>query len=127
MGNFRIAIGMASCREINTKDKTLRAVCDRVLQKLEHLKRLNASQLNILKVEEQEMEVLDGKEVHLTTYCESTSDNQTIVVVQAFYPTWWLPNYISLSGVGKMLAEGVVATSDGKVRDATGDELWRFR
>lgn len=127
MSSFRIAIGMASCRGIKTNDQTLLTICKQVLEKIDHLKRLSSSQLLNFKNEEQETTTINGKKVTFTTYLENRGSEKSLVVVQAFYPTWRWPNYLSLNGIGKVLAEGVIASTDGTIRDATHQELWDYR
>jgi hypothetical protein len=42
-------------------------------------------------------------------------------------PTFWLPTYISLHGVGHLVAEGLIFSSDGSVREAPDDVMWEHR
>lgn len=127
MKNFRIALGSASCRNSQTKDVTTTKICSAVLDKINNLKHLNVNQLNLLNENERETLIINGKEISLTTYREKIDTSDLLIVVQAFYPTWRLPNYFSFSSVGRIFTEGFVVRADGKIEDAEDNYLWNFR
>jgi hypothetical protein len=47
--------------------------------------------------------------------------------VGAAVPTLWLPTYISLNGVGHLVAEGLIFSSNGGVREAPDEVMWEYR
>jgi hypothetical protein len=112
---IRIAIGSGQCASgLKSRNKTLRKLCGRVLDRLDGLRALSAEQLRDLP-ESTELEWLEQKRVLINIFRESQQDSVVLVVVQGFFPTWWLPTYISADGVGHIFAEGVVVTPDGRV------------
>ena len=69
---------------------------------------------------------LEGRQVFLTVYKEYTSDGELLIAIQGFMPTWWFPNYISYSGVGKMFSDGVLVTPQ-KMIDAPEKLLYKYK
>jgi hypothetical protein len=72
------------------------------------------------------VELQDGA-AHFFTYKVDLSLTETLLVVSAAVPTFWLPTYISLHGVGHLVAEGLIFSSDGSVREAPDDVMWEHR
>ncbi len=123
---FRIALGRASCRS-RTKNPALRAVCDHLLARLEILRAMPIERLRELPEEKHEEQTVGDTQTSYTTYRASLANGGLLVVVQAFIPTLSWPTYISFAGVGRMYAEGFVASQDGKTIDAPDELLWEYR
>jgi hypothetical protein len=126
MRNFRIAFGVASCKDNTSKNPLVKDICKLVAEKLEILRALSYEQARIFDQEETEFYNLGGKEALLTIYKE-TVDEDIFIVVQVFQPTWFFPNYISTNGIGKLYAEGLVYRKNGQVESASDSDLWSFR
>lgn len=124
---FRISFGSASCRGREGEGEPVRTICRRVQEKIESLKALRFEQLGDFREQEPEVLNVSGNEIILTTFKENLEDGRLLVVAQAFFPTLWFPNFISLAGVGKVLSEGFCVKPNGEVQDASEEMLWQFR
>lgn len=127
MGNFRIALGRASCKTYNGSDSDIGKVCKIVFDKLSYLKTLQYSQLSNWKESESDISNVGGKNVSLTSYVEKNKQSDLLIVVQAFYPTLIFPNYLSFTFIGKVFAEGFIISSSGDIKDAKDKDLWSFK
>ena len=126
--SFRIAIGNCSCKSPNLKQGgSVAHICESVMAKLQMIKNLSFEQINAMPTEEEELAWVESKRVQFITIKERKSDNSILVVVRAFMFSWRWPTFISLSGVGHAVAEGVLVKPDGHMEDANEDDLWFYR
>ena len=102
-------------------------MCDRVLARIEQLRLLSREQLFALAPEEHEDCHIVGREVSLSVYRDEISGGSVLVVVQAFVATWRRPTFLSLSGPGHIVAEGLLITPSGEITDAVDEQMWRYR
>ena len=127
MIHFRIALGTASCRDHSDRSELDRNVCSNLLFRLEKLKSLSPEQLRYFAPEERETLTVDGKVIRYTTFRDEQADGSFLLVVQAFYSTLWFPNYLSLTAVGRIYAEGIVVDSSGQITSPPEKILWPYR
>ncbi len=124
---FRISFGDASCKKYTGSEKSLLDVCNLVLEKIQYLKNLRIEQLEKWSnIETTEIEV-NGKIATLTVFKDTVSQEKALIIVQAFYPTWRYPNYLSFGGVGRIFAEGFYIDTKNEISDAKDSELWPYR
>lgn len=123
---FRISLGTASCRGHESRPPPERALCERVLDKIEWLKGLSSSQLTSLRDQDCEDAYLDGKRGIITTYRQDLP-NGYLFVVQGFLPTFRFPAFFSASGIGKLFVEGLVLHQDGRIEPAAAALLGPYR
>jgi hypothetical protein len=64
---------------------------------------------------------------HFFTYKVDLSLSETLLVLSAAVPTLWFPTYFSMHGIGHFVAEGLIFSSDGTVREAPSDVMWTHR
>jgi len=83
--------------------------------------------LAAVPVESFEEQIVDGLHVTFGTYKLTVKVDSTLIVCQALVRTWSRPTFFSLGAVGRIYAEGLVLTSDGKVEPAGDDLMWQFR
>lgn len=127
MGRFRIALGSASCRTYAGNDPNIREVCKLLIERLSFLQGLQYSHLQRWAESESEIHDINGKNITLNSYIQNNEDGSVLVVVQAFYPTFKYPNYLSRSFVGKVFAEGSVIDKEGNIHSAMDEDLWSYR
>jgi hypothetical protein len=70
---------------------------------------------------------LEGGAAHFFTHKVQLSPTETLLLLGAAVPTLWFPTYISLHGVGHLVAEGLIVSSDGTVREAPDDIVSAYR
>lgn len=126
MEGFRISFGVASCR-LKNYSKEEEIICKRILSKIENLKLLSYQQVKDHTIEETDVISAGNKKVSVITYVERLENDTLLVVIQAFYPTLWKPNFVSFSGIGKIFAEGLLYQSNGTVTEAAQELLWKYR
>jgi hypothetical protein len=61
---------------------------------------------------------VDGRRVTFATYKLEVSDGENLLVCQALVHTWNRPTFLAIGHVGRMYAEGLLLTGDGKVEPA---------
>jgi hypothetical protein len=126
--NFRIVIGSGCCTDDAViKRYGAKFLCEGVNKRIEKIKSMELHHLIPMPEESYEEEEYEGKKVHFSTYNIEISDDERLVVVQAFINTWKWPTYISFGAVGHLVAEGVIINKNGTVVDAPEEELWGFR
>lgn len=126
--SLRIAFGSGRCADrAKSSNHTLRGLCARVVAVVEYLKLLQAPVLRALPKVATESQRIDGRLAYLTTYREELDKQRTLVVVQGYLPTWWLPTYISSGQIGHIVAEGLVVSPEGQITDAENSLMWEFR
>lgn len=126
MEGFRISFGIASCRLKNYSAEE-EIVCKKILSKIENFKSLSYQQIKGHATEEMDVINVGNKKVSVISYVEKLECDMLLVVIQAFYPTIWKPNFISFSGIGKIFAEGLLYQSNGIVKEAAQELLWKYR
>ena len=125
--NFRVAIGRCACRGPRPSNPLVAAMCDRVLATIEQLRLLSRDQLFALAPQQHEECHIGGRAVSLSVYRDEMSDGSVLVVVQAFVATWRRPTFLSLSGPGHIVAEGLTISQSGEITDAVDEQLWAYR
>ena len=128
----RISLGTASCKSnLVARWPLLNEVCTQLSARLEKLRARSPTQVSALPEEESEQLLIRGKAVTFTTYRKSVGIEGTLIVVQAFFPTFLRANIISLAFFGgrsgRVAAEGLLLTPDGRFTEAPEGHLWQFR
>ncbi len=123
---FRLAIGSCSCKE-NQPDLVRREACKTLAEMLANLHEWEPEPLVALPPFQSEEQSIEGYRVRFETIREEIGEAETAFVVRAFIHTWRWPTWLSLSGVGHMLAEGFVLLSDGSREAAPDEVMWSFR
>ena len=123
---FRLAIGRCSCTD--PQPSALRqAVCRELTRRFDELRAKRQADLDALPPYVAEVSTVNGRAVTFETIREPFPEARAIIVVRAFVHSWSWPNWISLSGVGYMFADGFVLAEDGAQRSAEDSEMWDFR
>ena len=124
---FRIAIGNCSCRNPNLKQsRDLQQICRYLLENLDKVKKLTLQQIEAMPDEVSEIIRVGNSEIEVTTVKE-VRESGYLIVISAFLPTWKWPTYFSLTGIGNLVAEGVLVSNEGMVEDAPEEEMWAYR
>ena len=125
---FRIAIGNCSAKNPGSHvSGVARKTCAIVIRRIEHLKSLSFEQLHSLPEEVEEIEWCDGHSVEISTVRQRLEGEKHLIIVQAFRRTLHWPTWISLHGVGQMVAEGFLISTDGIKENASNDLLLTYR
>ena len=125
---FRIAVGSCRCADgITSRNSLRRELCTRILARLDRLRSLSPDALAALPPSSSDMERIGGRTATLSTYRDKLETGDALVVVQGFLRSWRFPTYVGSAGVGYMYAEGVLISTDGRIRDAGEELLWLFR
>jgi hypothetical protein len=98
-----------------------------LLQRFHTIRKYPPATLRSLPESDDEDVSIEGKSVQFVTYRQNLTDGKTLIVLQAFVSTLNLPTFISLSGIGHILAEGFIIDSAGAVQDAPEELLWEYR
>ena len=126
--NFRLAIGSGRCKDHAVKRPYgMEYLCRGVVARLEKIKSIKFDQLASLPEENYEEELHERQLLQFTTYNHALSDGSRLLVVQGFFPTWKWPTYISLRGVGHIVAEGLIIDKGDTVTEAPENKMWEFR
>lgn len=126
---YRLALGPCRCRHrlFPPRNRILRQACVELEKRLQHYQVLGPAGLSSAPREHAEVVELPGGIAHFFTYKVDLSLTETLLVVSAAVPTLWFPTFISTQGVGHLVAEGLIFSSDGTVREAPGDVMWTHR
>ncbi len=125
---FRLAFGNCSARDLSISMKGVaKQTCEIVNRRIEHLKTLRLDQRLGFPAEQPEVESIDNQDVDIITVHEVLEDGTHLIVVQAFRPTLLCPTWISRSGIGQMVAEGIVISPDGTMSNAAHEDLIVYR
>lgn len=124
---FRISVGSASCLNRDSEPEPIRSICKEVLNRVESLKSFGYERLKRFSEREDDSKEICGEEISLVTWAVEMNPGELLVVVQAFWPTFSFPNYISFSAIGKLYAEGLIAKSSGEVSNAPQELLSEIR
>jgi hypothetical protein len=125
---FRIALGAARCADgLKHKNGSVRELCSRTLARLERLRLLSSRILVELPAESSERERIGDAVAEFLTHNEKLENGDTLIVVQAFLPTWRSLNYLGPAGIGRICAEGLVVDSEGRIAEALESDLWQYR
>lgn len=123
---LRIAIGRCSCRQAQP-DAARQAVCREMMAQLAGLRSRPAPDLEKLPSYSETESMVAGRKVTFETIVEPFPDAKFIVVMRAFFRSWWRPTWISHYGIGHMFADGFVVRADGAKEDALDEWMWDFR
>lgn len=88
---------------------------------------MRREQLSHFEEQEPERIFIKGGEAIFTSYKREIASGDLLMVVQAFYPILWFPNYISTSGIGKLFADGILIRKNGQIEDAPIDLLLDYQ
>jgi hypothetical protein len=123
---FRIAIGRCDCRAPygSAVDES---ACNAIREKLVGWRGRLPADVAAVPIESFEEQIIDGHNVTFGTYRIGASAGGTLIVFQALVHTWSRPTFLSIGAVGRMYAEGLLVTNDGRVEPASDDLLWQFR
>jgi len=123
---FRVALGRCSCTDPQPS-YVRQLVCRELTRRLSELREKRVSELAQLPQYAETVESIEGREVTFETIRESFAGAESIVVVRAFSNSWSRPNWISLSGVGHMFADGFILRGDGTKETAADEHMWGYR
>jgi hypothetical protein len=123
---FRIAIGQCNCQPPYSNGVE-EFVCKAIHEKLTIWRSRLPAEAGAVPTESFEEQLVDGHRITFGTYKLGVSADETLVVFQALIHTWRKPTFLSLGTVGRMYAEGLLITSDGRVEVAPNDLMWQFR
>ena len=124
--SLRIAIGRCDCRP-PYRNAVEEYACNTIQERLANWRCRLPGDIAAVPNELIENVNVEGCSVTLSTYNVGIDSRGTLVVCQAFVHTWSRPTYLSIGAVGRIYAEGLLLTKDGKVEAASDDLMWRFR
>jgi hypothetical protein len=124
--SFRIAIGQCNC-QAPYRNGTEEFVCKAIHERLDIWRSCLPAEIGGIPIESFEEQLVDGHHVTFGTFRVGISTDKTLVVFQALVHTWSRPTFLSLGAVGRMYAEGLLITSDGRVEIAPNELMWQFR
>jgi hypothetical protein len=96
-------------------------------KRLQHYQALGAEALTSAPRDHSEIVELPSGVAHFFTYRVDLSLAETLLVLGAAVPTFLFPTYISLHGIGHLVAEGLIFSSNGTVREASDEIMWPHR
>jgi hypothetical protein len=123
---LRIAIGRCDCQAPyrNTLEER---VCKAIHGRLTEWRSRLPADVDAVPTELFEEQIIEACRVTFGIYKLVVSGAGTLVVCQALVRTWSRPTYLSIGGVGRMYAEGLLVTNDGNVEPASDYLMWQFR
>jgi hypothetical protein len=126
---FRLAIGPCRCRHrlFPPRHRVLREACKELEIRLRKLEEQGVEALSTVPREHQEVIEFDSGAAHFYTVKVELNLKETLVVLAAAVPTLWFPTYVSTGGIGHIVAEGLVFSSDGIVREAPDSVMRDYR
>jgi hypothetical protein len=123
---FRIALGRCSCEKPH-RDPLQAGLCEAIDSRIaDWMTRLPAD-LAAVPNEAYEEDLVDGQPIAFAIHKQLLQSGDTLIVFQAMVRTWAHPNFISLSAVGRMYAEGILVSAAGAVERAPDAVMWEFR
>jgi hypothetical protein len=127
--SLRIAIGPCRCRHrfFPHRHRVVRQACAELEKRLQHYQALGYTGLASVARDHAEVVELESGAAHFFMHKVDLSLSETLLVLGAAVPTFWLPTYISLHGVGHLVAEGLIFSSSGDVREAPNEIMWEYR
>lgn len=126
---FRVSVGSCRCRHrlFPPRHRVVRAACKELESRLRKLQEQGIDALGAVPREHSEVVEFDSGAAHFFTRKVDLSLTETLVVLTAAVPTLWFPTFISTMGIGHIVVEGLVFSSDGTVRDAPDNIMWDYR
>jgi hypothetical protein len=124
--SFRIGIGKCDCQKPYS-DHLQALACDAIHAQVEHWRDRLPGDLSAFPQEEFRPELVENQEVTFGRLKEVLDDGGTLVVFTALIHTWSRPTFLSLGAVGRVYAEGLVVSADGRITDAPDELLWAYR
>ncbi len=126
---FRLALGPCRCRHrlFPPRNRVLQQACVELEKRLQHYQALGPAALTSAPRDYAEVVELPSGVAHFFTYKVDLSLSETLLVLSAAVPTLFFPTYISMQGIGHLVAEGLIFSSDGTVREAPSDVMWTHR
>lgn len=119
---MRVSFGVSSCKGGEKCTKIKKIACDAIFEEVERLKKLRFSQIKELDDKELKNINYQGLDFILAIY-KVEMENSIHLVVQCFYRTLLFPSYLSIKGIGRMYAEGIVAYPTGEFAEANDEIL----
>ena len=123
---FRIAIGRCDCQP-PYRNAVEEHVCKAIQERLANWRSRLPADVAAVPTELFEEHFVDGHRVTFGTYKLELSAAEMLVVCQALVHTWSRPTFLSIGAVGRMYAEGLLLTSEGRVETAPDDLIWQSR
>lgn len=123
---FRLAVGRCSCAEPQ-RDTVRQAVCRDLVKRLDVLRGMDTGELLRLPRYSRAVARIEGRSVRFETIRERYPGEVAIVMVRAFFHTWWWPTWISFHDVGHLFADGFILRNDGEKETADNKIMWQFR
>jgi hypothetical protein len=123
---FRIAIGRCECQP-PYRNAVEEQVCKAIQERLANWGSRLPADVAAVPTELFEEQFVGGYRVTFGTYKLELSAAEKLVVCQALVHTWSRPTFLSIGAVGRMYAEGLLLTSEGRVETAPDDLIWQFR
>ena len=127
MSKIRISIGSASCKDIENKGSFEKSVCEGIYRRLNEIKSTSYANLNKRSDNDTDFEKIDGREIVYAVYKEVLDEGTVLFVVQALFKTLRFPNYFSFNFIGKVVVEGILATSSGEFKPPSDDILLNYK
>lgn len=122
---FRIAIGRCSCTP-PYRNAVEEQVCNKINDTLTSWR--GRLPHDVAAFPEDAFDVIvEKRRVTFATYKVDVGEGEILVVCQALVHTWNRPTFLSIGHVGRMYAEGLLLTGDGKVEAAPDNLMWQFR
>ena len=127
--SYRLALGPCRCRHrlFPPRHRVVQQACAEIEKRLQHYESLGPAALDTAPREHAEVVKLESGTAHFFTYKVDLSLTETLLVLGAAVPTLWFPTFISLAGIGHLVAEGLIFSSNGTVREAPDDVMWTHR
>ena len=126
VSQLRISFGKALVEDVKKNDVLSVEICRIISQKISAYKTMEFSKLSSLSEENSVEYEIEGKNVVVTFYKKILDSENVLLVVQAAYKTLKFPNYFSLGFVGKIIVDGILASSEGNFSKPEADMLFEF-
>lgn len=126
MSHFRISLGNATVKSLQSKSDLDAAICDLIADKIQVVKKMNFSDLKDLSPESVFEYVIWDKNVQITFHKKVLNSENILIVVQAAYRTFRFPNHISLGFVGRTIVDGIQGNIRNEFLQPEEGLLWEF-
>lgn len=112
---------------IPPRHRTLQEACVELEKRLQEYEESGTAALDSAPRHHAELVTLPSGVAHFFTYKVDLSLTETLLVLSAAVLTFWFPTYPSLHGVGHLVAEGLIFSTNGSVREAPDEVMWVHR
>jgi hypothetical protein len=127
--SYRLALGPCRCRHrlFPPRNPVVQQACAELEKRLRHYEALGFEALDSAPRDYTEVVQLESGFANFFTYKVDLSLTETLLVLTATVPTLWFPTYLSFHGIGHLVAEGLIYSSNGTVKEAPNDVMWTHR